>query len=145
MPLNRLWISRVSWACVPSIGRYLNYMTVAKFLIRGVFGLGFFVYFVGGNIDKIFYPESSPAPVFGTPGLLWAALTLALMTLPVVIVSTEEGLSRIPRSLKEGSLALGATKAETLWRVVLPMATPSIMTGMILAIARAAGLSLIHI
>ncbi len=107
--------------------------------VYGVFGLGFFVYFLGGNIDRLFYPEAAPAPVFGTPGLLWSAITLALMTLPVVIVSTEEGLSRIPRSLKEGSLALGATKAETLWRVVLPMATPSIMTGMILAIARAAG------
>ena len=117
----------------------VNNLAGVPSIVYGVFGLGFFVYFVGGNIDKIFYPESSPAPVFGTPGLLWAALTLALMTLPVVIVSTEEGLSRIPRSLKEGSLALGATKAETLWRVVLPMATPSIMTGMILAIARAAG------
>jgi phosphate transport system permease protein len=70
---------------------------------------------------------------------MWSAITLALMTLPVMIVSTEEGLSRIPRALKEGSLALGATKAETLWRVILPMAMPSIMTGMILAIARAAG------
>lgn len=117
----------------------VNNLAGVPSIVYGVFGLGFFVYFVGGNIDKIFYPESSPAPVFGTPGLLWAALTLALMTLPVVIVSTEEGLSRIPRSLKEGSLALGATKAETLWRVILPMATPSIMTGMILAIARAAG------
>lgn len=117
----------------------VNNLAGVPSIVYGVFGLGFFVYFVGGNIDKIFYPESSPAPVFGTPGLLWAALTLALMTLPVVIVSTEEGLSRIPRALKEGSLALGATKAETLWRVILPMATPSIMTGMILAIARAAG------
>lgn len=117
----------------------VNNLAGVPSIVYGVFGLGFFVYFLGGNIDRIFYPESSPAPVFGTPGLLWASITLALLTLPVVIVATEEGLARIPRSLKEGSLALGATKAETLWRVVLPMATPSIMTGVILAIARAAG------
>lgn len=117
----------------------VNNLAGVPSIVYGVFGLGFFVYFIGGNIDRIFYPESAPAPVFGTPGLLWASITLALLTLPVVIVATEEGLSRIPRSLKEGSLALGATKAETLWRVILPMATPSIMTGVILAIARAAG------
>ncbi len=108
-------------------------------IVYGVFGLGFFIYVMGGSIDKLFYPESSPQPVFGTPGLMWASITLALLTLPVVIVATEEGLTRIPRALKEGSLALGATKAETLWRVILPMAAPSIMTGVILAIARAAG------
>jgi len=117
----------------------VNNLAGVPSIVYGVFGLGFFVYFLGGNIDRIFFPESAPEPVFGTPGLLWASLTLALLTLPVVIVATEEGLSRIPRALKEGSLALGATKAETLWRVVLPMATPSIMTGVILAIARAAG------
>lgn len=117
----------------------VNNLAGVPSIVYGVFGLGFFVYFLGGNIDRLFYPEASPAPVFGTPGLLWSAITLALLTLPVVIVATEEGLSRIPRALKEGSLALGATKAETLWRVILPMATPSIMTGMILAIARAAG------
>ena len=105
----------------------------------GVFGLGFFVYFLGGNIDRLFFTEALPAPTFGTPGLMWAALTLALLTVPVVIVSTEEGLTRIPRSLREGSLALGATKAETLFKVVLPMASPSILTGVILAVARAAG------
>ena len=70
---------------------------------------------------------------------MWASLTLAILTVPVVIVSTEEGLARIPRAIREGSLALGATKAETLWRVVIPMASPAIMTGLILAIARAAG------
>ena len=84
-------------------------------------------------------PEALPAPTFGTPGLMWSSLTLALLTLPVVIVATEEGLSRITKSLREGSLGLGATKAETLWRVVLPMASPAIMTGLILAVARAAG------
>lgn len=117
----------------------VNNLAGVPSIVYGVFGLGFFVYVVGGNIDSLFYPEASPQPVYGTPGLLWAAITLALLTLPVVIVATEEGLSRIPRSLKEGSLALGSTKAETLWRVVLPMAAPSIMTGVILAIARAAG------
>jgi phosphate transport system permease protein len=117
----------------------VNNLAGVPSIVYGVFGLGFFVYFLGANLDRIFYPEAAPAPVFGTPGLLWASVTLALLTLPVVIVATEEGLARIPRSLKEGSLALGATKAETLWRVVLPMATPSIMTGVILAIARAAG------
>ncbi len=108
-------------------------------IVYGVFGLGFFVYMVGGSIDALFYPEALPSPTFGAPGVLWSALTLALLTLPVVIVSTEEGLSRIPSALRQGSLALGATKAETLWRIVIPMASPAIMTGLILAIARAAG------
>ncbi|XOV81663.1 MAG: phosphate ABC transporter permease PstA [bacterium] len=108
-------------------------------IVYGVFGLGFFVYFLGGNIDQLFYAEALPAPTFGTPGLFWASLTLALLTVPVVIVSTEEGLARIPRSLREGSLALGATRAETLFQVVLPMATPAVLTGVILAVARAAG------
>ena len=117
----------------------VNNLAGVPSIVYGVFGLGFFVYILGGNIDKLFFPEAAPAPVFGTPGLLWASLTLALLTLPVVIVATEEGLSRIPKSIREGSLALGATKAETLWRTVLPMASPAIMTGLILAVARAAG------
>ncbi len=108
-------------------------------IVYGVFGLGFFVYTMGGSIDALFYPEKLPAPTFGTPGLFWASLTLALLTLPVVIVSTEEGLSRIPSSIRMGSLALGATKSETLWKVVVPLSTPAMMTGLILAIARAAG------
>tara|TARA_R110000796_G_scaffold4300_2_gene16654 strand:+ start:101536 stop:103134 length:1599 start_codon:yes stop_codon:yes gene_type:complete len=108
-------------------------------IVYGVFGLGFFVYFLGGNIDRMFYEASLPAPTFGTPGLFWASLTLALLTLPIVIVSTEEGLARIPSTIRQGSLALGATKAETLWKVIVPLATPAMMTGMILAIARAAG------
>jgi phosphate transport system permease protein len=108
-------------------------------IVYGVFGLGFFVYMIGGTIDQLFFPESLPNPTFGTPGVLWAALTLALLTLPVVIVATEEGLSRIPASLRQGSLALGASRAETLWRIVLPMAAPAMMTGLILAVARAAG------
>lgn len=117
----------------------VNNLAGVPSIVYGMFGLGFFVYFFGANIDKIFFAEALPAPTFGTPGLLWASLTLALLTLPVVIVATEEGLSRIPRSLREGSLALGATKFETLVRVVLPMASPAIMTGLILAVARAAG------
>lgn len=117
----------------------VNNLAGVPSIVYGVFGLGFFVYILGGSIDRLFYPEAAPAPVFGTPGLMWASLTLALLTLPVVIVATEEGLSRIPKSIREGSLALGATKAETLWRTVLPMASPAIMTGLILAVARAAG------
>jgi len=108
-------------------------------IVYGVFGLGFFVYMVGGSLDQLFYSENLPSPTFGTPGVLWSALTLAILTLPVVIVSTEEGLSRIPSEMRHGSLALGATKAETLWRIILPIASPAIMTGIILAIARAAG------
>ena len=117
----------------------VNNLAGVPSIVYGVFGLGFFVYFLGGNIDDLFYPEAQPSPTFGTPGLLWSSLTLALLTLPVVIVATEEGLSRIPRSIREGSFALGATKAETLWRTVLPMASPAMMTGLILAVARAAG------
>lgn len=119
-------ISVVNLAGVPSI-------------VYGVFGLGFFVYILGGKIDTLFYPEALPSPTFGTPGILWASITLALLTLPVVIVTTEEGLARIPKAFKEGSLALGATKSETLWKVILPISTPAMITGMILAIARAAG------
>jgi phosphate transport system permease protein len=117
----------------------VNNLAGVPSVVYGVFGLGFFVYYAGGTIDQLFFPEALPAPTFGTPGMLWSSLTLALLTVPVVIVATEEGLSRIPRSIREGSLALGATKAETLWRTVLPMATPAMMTGLILAVARAAG------
>ncbi len=117
----------------------VNNLAGVPSIVYGVFGLGFFVYFLGGNIDQLFFPEALPAPTFGSPGILWASLTLAILTLPVVIVATEEGLARVPRSVREGSLALGATKAETLWRTVLPMATPAMMTGLILAVARAAG------
>ncbi|TSE27416.1 Phosphate transport system permease protein PstA 1 [Tepidimonas sediminis] len=117
----------------------VNNLAGVPSIVYGVFGLGFFVYVLGGNIDRLFYPEALPAPTFGTPGLMWASLTLAILTLPVVIVATEEGLARVPRSVREGSLALGATKAETLIRTVLPMASPAMMTGLILAVARAAG------
>jgi phosphate transport system permease protein len=108
-------------------------------VIYGVFGLGLFVYGVGGELDRLFFNDALPAATFGEPGLLWASLTLALLTLPVVIVATEEGMSRIPRSIVEASYALGATRAETLIRLVLPLTAPAMMTGLILAIARAAG------
>jgi len=117
----------------------VNNLAGVPSIVYGIFGLGFFVYFLGGSIDALFFPEVLPAPTFGTGGLLWASATLALLTLPVVIVATEEGLRTIPTSLREGALALGATRAETLWKVVLPMASPAMMTGVILAIARAAG------
>ena len=117
----------------------VNNLAGVPAIVYGVFGLGFFVYFMGGSIDQLFFPEALPHPTFGTGGVLWSSLTLAILTLPVVIVATEEGLARIPRSIREGSLALGATKLETLWRTVLPMASPAIMTGVILAVARAAG------
>ncbi|WP_110969800.1 phosphate ABC transporter permease PstA [Pseudomonas huaxiensis] len=117
----------------------VNNLAGVPAIVYGVFGLGFFVYVLGGSLDRLFFPESLPAPTLGTPGLLWASLTLALLAVPVVIVATEEGLARIPRTVREGSLALGATKAETLWKIVLPMASPAMMTGMILAVARAAG------
>ena len=117
----------------------VNNLAGVPSIVYGVFGLGFFVYFIGGSIDSLVYPHLLPSPTFGSPGILWASLTLSLLTLPVVIVATEEGLSRIPSSIREGSLALGATKFETLMRTILPMTSPAIMTGLILAIARAAG------
>jgi phosphate transport system permease protein len=110
-------------------------------IVYGIFGLGFFVYGVGGLLDEWCFPERVAAgtPTFGTGGILWASLTLGLLTVPVVIVSTEEALRAIPRGIREGSLALGATKCQTLGRVLLPMASPGMMTGFILAMARAAG------
>jgi phosphate transport system permease protein len=117
----------------------VNNLAGVPSIVYGVFGLGFFVYVLGGSIDELFFAAALPAPTFGSPGILWASLTLALLTLPVVIVATEEGLSRVPRTIREGSLALGAPKPETLWRTVLPIASPAMMTGLILAVARAAG------
>lgn len=117
----------------------VNNLAGVPSIVYGVFGLGFFVYLVGGTIDRLFYPETLPTPTWGTGGILWASLTLALLTVPVVIVSAEEGLAAIPRGMREASLALGATKFETMWRVVLPAVMPSILTGLILAMARAAG------
>ena len=108
-------------------------------IIYGVFGLGFFVYGLGGQVDELFFSDRLPSPTFGTPGLLWAALTLALLNLPIVIVAITEGLDSLPSDLREASIALGATKGETVFRAVLPAALPSVFTGLILATARAAG------
>lgn len=108
-------------------------------IVYGVFGLGVFVYGIGGTLDEWFFADQLPSPTFGTGGLLWASLTLALLTLPVVIVATEEGLARVPDHQREGALALGATRVEMLTRVVLPMTAPAMLTGVILAVARAAG------
>jgi phosphate transport system permease protein len=117
----------------------VNNLAGVPSIVFGVFGVGFFIYFVGGTLDRLFFPESLPTPTFGTGGILWASLTLALLTVPVVIVATEEGLAAIPGGMREASLALGATKFETTMRVVLPSVMPSILTGLILAMARAAG------
>jgi phosphate transport system permease protein len=117
----------------------VNNLAGVPSIVFGVFGVGFFIYFVGGNIDRLFFAEALPTPTFGTGGILWASLTLALLTVPVVIVATEEGLAAIPGGMREASLALGATKFETTIRVVLPSVMPSILTGLILAMARAAG------
>ena len=117
----------------------VNNLAGVPSIVFGVFGLGFFVYFVGGAIDQAFFPESLPTPTFGTGGILWASLTLSLLTVPVVIVASEEALSAVPRSMREASLATGATKFQTIMRVVLPAAAPGILTGLILAMARGAG------
>lgn len=127
-------------------GPFLNVVRIAvnslagvPSIVFGVFGLGFFVYFLGGTLDSLFFPEDLPAPTFGQGGILWCSLTLALLTLPVVIVAVEEGLAAVPQELREASQALGATRFETLWRVVVPVVLPSILTGLILSVARAAG------
>ncbi len=117
----------------------VNNLAGVPSIVFGVFGLGFFVYFVGGAIDQAFFPESLPTPTFGTGGILWASLTLGLLTVPVVIVASEEALGTVPRSMREASLATGATKFQTIMRVVLPAAAPGVLTGLILAMARGAG------
>jgi phosphate transport system permease protein len=117
----------------------VNNLAGVPSIVYGVFGLGFFVYGIGGSLDKLFFPERFPTPTFGTGGILWSSLTLALLTVPVVIIATEESLASIPRGIREGSLALGATKFQTLMKILLPMATPGIMTGLVLSMARAAG------
>lgn len=117
----------------------VNNLAGVPSIVFGVFGVGFFLYGVGGIVDALFFKEALPSPTFGTGGILWASLTLALLTVPVVIVATEEGLAAVPRNIREGSLALGATKFETTWKVVIPSALPAILTGLILAVARATG------
>jgi len=116
----------------------VNNLAGVPSIVYGIFGLGFFAYLVGGSIDQLFFPERLPSPTFGTGGLLWASLTLALLTVPVVIVATEEALAAVPQSMREGSLACGASKWQTIKHIVLPRAMPGIMTGLILAMARGA-------
>jgi len=132
--------ARDNWL-VRSVRVAVNNLAGIPSIVYGIFGLGFFIYLCGGTLDIWFYPDRVEArePVFGQPCILWAALTLGLLTLPVVIVSTEEALRQIPREIREGSYALGATKLQTLFRVLLPMASPGVMTGFILAMARAVG------
>ncbi len=126
-------------AMVSAVRIAVNNLAGVPSIVFGVFGVGFFIYFIGGSIDNFFFSDSLPTPTFGTGGILWASLTMALLTVPVVIVSTEEGLASVPSGIREASLAVGATKFETTWRVVLPAVMPSILTGLILAMARAAG------
>ncbi|MBU0984369.1 MAG: phosphate ABC transporter permease PstA [candidate division Zixibacteria bacterium] len=106
-------------------------------IVFGLFGLGFFIGFIGNGIDSVLY--SGDGPVWGQPAIIWASLTLAILTLPVVIVATEEALRSIPQELRDASLALGATRLQTIRRVILPEALPGILTGAILAISRGAG------
>ena len=117
----------------------VNNLAGVPSIVFGVFGLGFFCYGLGGAIDQLWFPERLPTPTFGGGGILWASLTLALLTVPVVIVSTEEALAAVPNGLRAASLACGATQFQTIRRVVLPSALPGIMTGAILAMARGAG------
>ena len=117
----------------------INNLAGVPSIVFGVFGLGFFCYIIGGTIDSVFFKASLPNPTFGAGGVLWASLTLALLTLPVVIVATEEALAAVPGSMRQGSFACGATRWQTIHRIVLPRAMPGIMTGLILAMARGAG------
>ncbi len=117
----------------------VNNLAGVPSIVFGLFGVGFFIYGLGGNLDDLLYPWRSGVPTWGKGGIMWAALTLALMTLPVVIVATEEALSAVPRGVREAALACGASKWQTIQRIVLPSAAPGIMTGLILAMARGAG------
>lgn len=117
----------------------INNLAGVPSIVYGVFGVGFFAYTLGGRIDELFYSAKLPNPTFGTGGILWSSLTLALLTLPVVIVATEEAINAVPNSLREGSYACGATKWQTIRHIVIPRALPGIMTGFILAMSRGAG------
>lgn len=117
----------------------VNNLAGVPSIVFGVFGLAFFVYFVGTSIDELLYADKLPTPTYGTPGILWASLTLALLTLPVVIVATEEALSAVPRGVREAALACGASKWQAIQRIVIPASLPGILTGIILAMARGAG------
>ncbi len=124
---------------VSSVRIAINNLAGVPSIVFGVFGLGFFCYIVGTTIDELFFYAKLPSPTYGTGGILWASLTLSLLTLPVVIVATEEALAAVPNSMREGSYACGASKWQTIQRIVLPRAMPGIMTGAILSMARGAG------
>ncbi len=124
---------------VSSVRIAVNNLAGVPSIVFGVFGLGFFCYTVGASLDELLFAANLPNPTYGKGGLLWASFTLALLTLPVVIVATEESVSAVPNSMREGSYACGASKWQTIQRIVLPRALPGIITGMILAIARGAG------
>jgi phosphate transport system permease protein len=130
--------ARATSSITRTIRTAINNLAGVPSIVFGLFGLGFFINFVGKNMDALFHP-AAVEPIWGKPAILWASLTLAVMTLPVVIVATEEALKAIAPGLREGSLALGATKLQTIARVVLPQALPGVLTGAILAISRAAG------
>lgn len=114
----------------------VNNLAGVPSIVFGLFGLGFFINFIGQHMDDLL---NNPEPVWGKPALIWASLTLAVMTLPVVIVATEEAIRAIPQGEREASYALGATKLQTIKNVIIPGALPGILTGMILAVSRAAG------
>lgn len=116
----------------------VNNLAGVPSIVFGVFGLAFFIYFMGGVVDGWFFPNSEE-PVYKSGGILWASLTLALLTVPVVIVATEEALASVPRGVREAALACGASKWQAIQRVVLPASLPGILTGVILAMARGAG------
>jgi len=115
----------------------INNLAGVPSIVFGLFGLGFFIGFIGTGIDSVFFEGSHP--VWGQPAIIWAALTLSILTLPVVIISTEEALRTIPPELKDASYALGATKLQTIIRIIIPQAMPGILTGAILSISRGAG------
>ena len=114
----------------------VNNLAAVPSIVFGLFGLGFFIQAVGGAIDRSFYPGRL---LYGQPSILWAAMTMAVLTLPVVIITVEETLRSVPKEYREASLALGATRFQTVFRVVLPQAWTGVMTGAILAISRGAG------
>jgi len=114
----------------------VNTLAGVPAIVFGLFGLGFFVQFVGKGMDNIAGGETI---TWGQPNLLWASLTMALLTLPVVIVSVEEAIRSVPRELSEASYALGATRWQTIWRVIIPNSFGGILTGAILAVSRGAG------
>ena len=121
------------------VRRAIHNLAGVPSIVFGMFGLAFFVYGLGGSIDRGFFADELPSPTFGTGGILWASLTLAVLTIPVVVVATTEGLQAVPRGWRDGSVALGATRWQTLRSIVLPAALPGMLTGLILAVGRAAG------